>query len=245
VVGSGPSALAPQPGHGPYEPGYSADGHGTDDHGAAYDGAAQEYTIASPVAGRAGLDGASGRMRQRADFGAHFEANYQRLVAQLFAITLNSAEAHDVVQDAYSRAWQQWSAIGRSPDPAAWVRRIAVRSTVRSWRRNLAWLGIGRPKPVADEAVDPRTAAVLAALARLPIGERRAVVLHHMVGWSVAEIATVERSSPGAVNVRLARAARVVGTALETAPDALGRYGEEYGGYDEYGARYHDEERFG
>ena len=25
----------------------------------------------------------------RADFGAHFEANYQRLVAQLYAITLN------------------------------------------------------------------------------------------------------------------------------------------------------------
>ena len=33
----------------------------------------------------------------RADFGAHFEANYQRLVAQLYAITLNPAEAHDVV----------------------------------------------------------------------------------------------------------------------------------------------------
>lgn len=236
AVGSTPPALAPQPGYG---------GYGPDDYGAAYDGAAQEYTIASPVAGRAGLAGASSRLQQRADFGAHFEANYQRLVAQLFAITLNSAEAHDVVQDAYSRAWRQWSAIGRSPDPAAWVRRIAVRSTVRSWRRNVAWLGIGRPKPVADEAVDPRTAAVLAALARLSIGERRAVVLHHMAGWSVAEIATVERSSPGAVNVRLARAAQVVGTALETAPDTLGHYGDEYGGYDEYGARYHDEERYG
>jgi RNA polymerase sigma factor (sigma-70 family) len=235
AVESGPTGIPPQPTYdvyGSYEPDYAD----------AYDGAAQEYTIAAPVSGQGGMGGAGDRVRQRADFGAHFEANYQRLVAQLFAITLNSAEAHDVVQDAYSRAWRQWSAIGRSPDPAAWIRRIAVRSTVRSWRRNVAWLGIGRPKPVADEAVDPRTAAVLAALARLSIAERRAVVLHHMAGWTVAEIATVERSSPGAVTMRLARGARVVENALATAPDTLGGYADEYGGYD---GRYHDEERFG
>src|SRR6478672_6161556 len=41
----------------------------------------------------------------RVDFGAHLEANYRRLVAQLYAITLDPAEAHSVVQDAYSRAW--------------------------------------------------------------------------------------------------------------------------------------------
>ena len=44
----------------------------------------------------------------RVDFGAHLEANYQRLVAQLYAITLDPGEAHDVVQDAYSRAWRSW-----------------------------------------------------------------------------------------------------------------------------------------
>src|ERR671922_1104223 len=66
----------------------------------------------------------------RVDFGAHLEANYQRLVAQLYAITLNPGEAHDVVQDAYSRAWRSWVAIGRSPDPSAWIRRVAVRATM-------------------------------------------------------------------------------------------------------------------
>jgi DNA-directed RNA polymerase specialized sigma24 family protein len=53
----------------------------------------------------------------RADFGAHFEANYQRLVAQLYAITLNPAEAHDVVREAYSRAWRRWADVGSSADP--------------------------------------------------------------------------------------------------------------------------------
>ena len=43
---------------------------------------------------------------------------------------------------------------------------------------------------------------------------------------------------------RVARAARVVGNALDTAPDTLGGYADEYGGYDEYGRRDHDEERY-
>ena len=55
--------------------------------------------------------------------------------AQLYAITLDAGEAHDVVQDAYSRAWRHWATVGRPRDPTAWVRRVAVRSTIRSWRR--------------------------------------------------------------------------------------------------------------
>src|SRR5206468_10820007 len=94
----------------------------------------------------------------RVDFGAHLEANYQRLVAQLYAITLNPGEAHDVVQDAYSRAWRDWERISREADPTGWVRSVAVRSSARSWRRIFG----GRSH--ADGEADPRTAAMLAAL---------------------------------------------------------------------------------
>ena len=153
-----------------------------------------------PVASAAGL---------RADFGAHLEANYQRLVAQLYAITLDPGEAHDLVQDAYSRAWRSWATIGRSPDPSAWVRRVAVRSSARSWRRTLARIGIARTRPVPD-GVDERTAALLGALGRLSPAERRAVVQFHMAGSSLEEIAAVEQVGVGIVQARLARARRVV-----------------------------------
>ena len=49
----------------------------------------------------------------RIDFGAHFESNYQRLVAQLYAITLDAGQAHDAVQDAYARAWRRWVTVAR------------------------------------------------------------------------------------------------------------------------------------
>jgi DNA-directed RNA polymerase specialized sigma24 family protein len=164
----------------------------------------------------------------RVDFGAHLEANYQRLVAQLYAITLDPGEAHDVVQDAYSRAWRSWATVSRSEDPTAWVRRVAVRSTIRSWRRVLARVGIGRPKAVG-EGVDPRTGAMLAALGRLPAPERRCVVLSHMAGASLSDIAAVEQVSRGTVQARLARARQVVTEGMaDVLPEVLG---QESGAY--------------
>ena len=147
----------------------------------------------------------------RADFGAHFEANYQRLVAQLYAITLNPAEAHDVVREAYSRAWRRWAEVGSSADPTAWVRRVAVRSTMRSWRRTVARLAPGRRRGGLVEGGEPRTRAALSALGRLPDAERRAVVLVDMAGVPVVEVAALEQVPPGTVAARLSRGRRVVG----------------------------------
>jgi RNA polymerase sigma factor (sigma-70 family) len=145
----------------------------------------------------------------RIDFGAHFESNYQRLVAQLYAITLDAGQAHDAVQDAYARAWRRWATIGQTADPAAWVRSVAVRSTVRSWRSLLGRFGIGRPRPERAN-IEPRTRAMLSALRRLPPAERRALVLTYMAGSSVEEIAAIEQISSNAVHARLSRGRRLI-----------------------------------
>lgn len=160
----------------------------------------------------------------RLDFGAHLEANYQRLVAQLYAITLDPGEAHDVVQDAYSRAWRNWRVIGRSPDPTGWVRRVAVRSTIRSWRRVAARFGLDRgARRRIGEIPDPRTRTVLSALGRLSPVERRAVVLTHMVGLPLNEIAALEQEAPGTVAARLSRARQMVSDGMA---DLLAAYGD-------------------
>jgi len=145
----------------------------------------------------------------RVDFGAHLEANYRRLVAQLYAITLDPAEAHSAVQDAYSRAWRTWATVSRSPDSVGWVRRVAVRSTIRSWRR----LRLRSRRPVGP-GPDTPPGAVLEALRGLPAAERRCVVLHHMAGAPVTEIAAVEGVSVGTTAARLARAQQVVSDGL-------------------------------
>jgi len=207
------------------------------DHEAVEEGAGEmsaQIDAASPLGGaEPPSDGArvvqdaptTGPAQRRVDFGAHLEANYQRLVAQLYAITLDPGEAHGVVQDAYSRAWRAWSTVGTSSDPTGWIRRVAVRSTIRSWRRVLPRLGVGRRTPAAVGA-DPRTAALLGALRRMSAPERRAVVLHNMAGGPLVVIGTVEGASVGTTAARLSRGQQLVAEGLaEVLPEVLGSDG--------------------
>jgi RNA polymerase sigma factor (sigma-70 family) len=186
-------------------------------------------TVDGPVdAGAPARSTASGAAALRADFGAHLEAHYPGLVAQLYAITLDAGEAHDAVQDAYSRAWRQWERIGSSPDPADWIRRVAVRSTSRSWRRLRERLVT--PRAIASGG-DVRTAAVLGALRRLSPSERRCLVLATLAGTPTAEIAALEGVPHGTVQARLARGRIVVTEGLaDVLPEVLGLSEEEYGG---------------
>ena len=101
--------------------------------------------------------------------------------------------------------------VGRSH---RWVRRVAVRSTMRSWRRTVARLAPGRRRGALVDGGEPRTRAALTALGRLPDAERRAVVLVDMAGVPVVEVAALEQVPPGTVAARLSRARRVVGDAL-------------------------------
>ena len=209
------------------------DGRSDDDHGT------DRGTSGSGRTGVVRGGPAMSAAQLRVDFGAHLEANYQRLVAQLYAITLDPGEAHDVVQDAYSRAWRNWAVIGRSPDPSAWIRRVAVRSTIRSWRRMLARIGIGRPRPIGD-GVDSRTGALLIALGKLSAAERRAVVLAHMAGVSLGEISALEQVSIGSVQARLSRARQVVSEGMaavlpQVLEGAVGGYDAD-DGFDVFGS---------
>ncbi|MBN9111164.1 MAG: hypothetical protein J0I34_20565 [Pseudonocardia sp.] len=142
--------------------------------------------------------------RQRAQFGRHLEAHYPRLVAQLYAITLDAGQAHDLVQEAYARAWRTWSEIVRRGEPADWVRRVAVSTSMRSWSAMVGRLARRRPPEI--ETMEPRAAALVGALQRLSPAERRAVVLHHMVGMPVPDIAALERRSERKIEARLGRA---------------------------------------
>ena len=121
------------------------------------------------------------------------------------------------MQDAYSRAWRSWATVSRSPDSVGWVRRVAVRSTIRSWRRLRL-----RSRRSVGPGPDTPTGAVLAALRGLPAAERRCVVLHHMAGAPVKEIAAVEGVSVGTTAARLARAQKVVSDNLDRATRDFG-----------------------
>lgn len=92
-------------------------------------------------------------------------------------------------------------------DPAAWVRRVATNQAISGWRRarTAAKHALRQPRPDPHPAPDESTVALVTALRELPEAQRRALVLHHLAGLPVAEVAQMEGCPIGTVKARLSR----------------------------------------
>ena len=150
-------------------------------------------------------------------FAAFYAGSYRRLLGQLFAVTGDLAEAENVLQEAYARAFARWSQVGDYDLPEAWVRRVAINLAAmaeRSLRRRArALLRLG-PPPLVPE-LSPDLLDLRDALAALPLGQRQVIVLHHLVGLPVEEVARELRLAPGTVKSRLARGRAAMAGSLD------------------------------
>jgi RNA polymerase sigma-70 factor (ECF subfamily) len=148
-----------------------------------------------------------GDLVEAAEFDAFYAGSVRRLVGQLYAMTGNAAEAQDVVQEAFVRAWDRRAQLAGVDNPEAWVRTVAYRLAVSRWRkaRNMAvaWRRHGPPPDVAGPEVD--NPALVAALRLLPEEQRRAIVLHHLCDLSVEQVAAETGAPTGTVKARLSR----------------------------------------
>ena len=145
--------------------------------------------------------------RESASFDEFFAATSAPTVRALHALVGDLAEAQDVVQEAYARAWQRWSTLQAYDVPEAWVRQVAWRLAVSRARRVAVGLGkLRRVGPAPDvPELDADRVALVRALAPVPEAQRRAVVLHHVLGLSVAEVAAEVGAPEGTVKARLSR----------------------------------------
>ena len=125
------------------------------------------------------------------------------------------------MQEAYARAWQQWEQIRGYADPEAWVRTVAYRIRVSRWRRMTAGVRAHRRHGAAGDVpeVSLDYVAIIAALRRLSSEQRRAVVLHHLVGRTVEEIADETGVAVGTVKSRLCRGRAALAQLLGAADD--------------------------
>lgn len=146
-------------------------------------------------------------MADAAGFDEFYQGSRQRLLGYVFLLTGDLAEAQDVVQEAYMRAWQHWSTIHRYDEPESWLRTVANRIAVSRWRRirgrARAYLRHGAPDPVPAPSLD--TVAVVEALRRLPAEQRVAVTMHYLLGMPVADVARETGVPVGTVKARLHR----------------------------------------
>ncbi|MEU7822048.1 SigE family RNA polymerase sigma factor [Catellatospora sp. NPDC049133] len=143
----------------------------------------------APLSARAPRPAAR-RALDAADFDAFYQAHYAGTVAVAFGLTGDRGEAQDLAQEAYCRAWQRWAEISRYDNPPAWVYRVTVNLARSRWRHlRVAAAHLVRQRPAEVPAADPEHVALVTALRALPMDQRQAIVLHHLVDLPVAEVA--------------------------------------------------------
>jgi RNA polymerase sigma-70 factor (sigma-E family) len=155
-------------------------------------------------------------MRDAKEFDSFYAASAPRVLGQVYAMTGNRAEAEDAVAEAYLRAWDRWGTVRDCESPEAWVRRVASRTAVSSWRKAVNRLRAHHRDAVGPglDGLSPDHVALVHALRRISADQRRVIVLHHLVGLSVAEIAGEVGVPAGTVKARLARGRRALAVHL-------------------------------
>jgi RNA polymerase sigma-70 factor (ECF subfamily) len=149
------------------------------------------------------------------DFAEFYAATFGSLAAQLHAFTGDFAEAQDLVQEAFCRAYPRWGRVSRYDDPAAWVRRVAWNLAVSRWRqlKRLTHLRHDLVPPPVD-GPGALHVDLLRALQALPPRQRQAVVLRYVGDLSIADIAEVTGVAEGTVKSWLHRARAVLNERL-------------------------------
>ena len=138
-----------------------------------------------------------------------------------FAILGNEADARDAMQDTLVAAWRQLRGLRDAHRFDAWLQRIVVnaaRQVIRTKQRR-------RTREIPASTVDSLAgmpapakrddAAILdAALDVLPIELRSILVLHHLEGLGIAELAEVLRVPQGTVKSRLFTARQALAASI-------------------------------
>ena len=143
-----------------------------------------------------------------------YAASAGRLVAQLYGMTGDFADAQDAVQEAFARALSRPAALRGVDNPEAWLCRVAMNIARSRHRRRLLFDRIARSgrlrPPDTTPPLSPDHVALIAALQQLPRATRETVVLHHIADLPVTEVAAVLGCSVESVKTRLVRGRRAL-----------------------------------
>jgi RNA polymerase sigma-70 factor, ECF subfamily len=144
-----------------------------------------------------------------AELVAFIERERPRLVRAAHLLVGSHAVAEEIAQEALLRAASRWEKVNRMESPGGWVHRVTVNLATSQLRRRRVERR-AKARLDVDEGSDATAGtaeaiAVRRALASLSVPLRRSLVLHHVLGWTAAEIGEVEGASAEAIRQRLHR----------------------------------------
>ena len=119
-------------------------------------------------------------MRDPDEFDQFYKDVRGRLLLLTYLLTGDLPASRNAVRDAFVATWHHWRKVAKLEDPEAWTR---VRACGRAQRRHTAKLWH------REKGLDPEVRATLEALGKLPMAQRRVLLLTHLTRTSLAEIA--------------------------------------------------------
>jgi RNA polymerase sigma factor (sigma-70 family) len=139
-----------------------------------------------------------------ADFDAFFAESYAPVVRSLTLAFGSRVVAEDAAQGAFEKAMRHWARVGQMDRPGTWVYVVAVRSGRRLLARDRSGSVEVDASPVAGPEDEVVSAVWLGeALDRLAPRQRAAVVLRHLGGLGLRDIADALGISVGTVKSTL------------------------------------------
>lgn len=173
-------------------------------------------------------DLAAARERDRkAEFEQILDLHYRRTYRLIYRMVGNEGDAADLTQETFIRIYKALPKLRAEGASSAWVRRIATNVCVDYMRRRRkSPVLLATDAPVCDEgytaeaqwqsaeAADParvleereRSRTVHRAINELPSPYRTVVLLHHIAGMRVDDVAETLDIPVGTVKSRLSRA---------------------------------------
>jgi RNA polymerase sigma-70 factor (ECF subfamily) len=126
---------------------------------------------------------------------------HDRLYRALYFITGSSADAEELMQDAFLKLWERWDRIDRIDDPVAYLFRSALNGFRMRMRRARTVARTFIPIANARDPFDDVNVRedVRRMLRGLPPRQRAAIVLTEIFGYSSEQAARIMRIRPTTV----------------------------------------------
>jgi RNA polymerase sigma-70 factor, ECF subfamily len=155
-----------------------------------------------------------------------YERVYRDCVGRVYAVCLrmtgSEQRAEELTQDVFVRAWQRLASFRGESLFTTWLHRLAVNLVLQDRRDS----GRRQSREQSEADLDAFGQAAVAAMpgtrvdleraiARLPEGARRVLVLRELQGYRYQEIAELTGVSLGTVKAQIHRARALVREALE------------------------------
>jgi RNA polymerase sigma-70 factor (ECF subfamily) len=137
-----------------------------------------------------------------------FTDQHDRLYRALYFITGSSADAEELMQDAFLRLWERWDQIQTIEDPVGYLFRVAMNGfRMRARRARVAARRAVLMEPARDPFDDIELRDnVRRLLLGLPVRQRAALVLTEIFGYSSEQAAQILGIRPTTVRVLASQA---------------------------------------